>query len=124
MAANADNFSILLGPELPTRSYRRGDIVFREGDRGGELFVIKNGTVEVRTGDRRLETLGENEIFGEMALIDDSPRSATVAALTDVVLAPITESQYLFLVRHTPYFALKVMRVLVQRLRAQNKASV
>jgi len=122
MAGDADNFSILIGPDLPTRSYRRGDVVFREGDRGGELFVIKSGKVEVRTGNRRLETLGDNEIFGEMALIDDSPRSATVVALTDVTLAPITENQYLFLVRHTPYFALKVMRVLVQRLRTQNKA--
>jgi len=124
MANDADNFSILLGPDLPTRAYKRGDFVFHEGDRGGELFVIKSGKVEVRTGNRRLETLGENEIFGEMALIDDSPRSASVVALTDVVLAPLTESQYLFLVRHTPYFALKVMRVLVQRLRSQNKAIV
>ena len=57
-----------------------------------------------------------------MALIDASPRSATVVAETDVVVAPITEKQYLFLVRHTPYFALKVMRVLAERLRAQNKA--
>lgn len=122
--ASADNFSILLGPDLPTLSLKGGDVVFREGERGEELFVIKSGKVEVRTGNRRLETLGENEIFGEMALIDDSPRSATVVAVTDVTLAPITESQYLFLVRHTPYFALKVMRVLVQRLRAQNKAVV
>ena len=57
-----------------------------------------------------------------MALIDTSPRSATVTAETDVTVAPITEKQYLFLVRHTPYFALKVMRVLAQRLRHQNKA--
>ena len=74
------------------------------------------------SGNRLLETLGENEIFGEMALIDTSPRSATVTAETDVTVAPITEKQYLFLVRHTPYFALKVMRVLAQRLRRQNKA--
>ena len=57
-----------------------------------------------------------------MALIDDSPRSATVVADTDVTVAPITEKQLLFLVRHTPYFALKVTRVLAERLRAQNKA--
>ena len=45
-----------------------------------------------------------------MALIDDSPRSATVVALTEVTLAPISEKQFLFLVRHTPFFALRVMR--------------
>ena len=122
MASDSDNFSILIGPDLPTRRYKPGEVVFREGDKGAELFVIKSGKVEVRTGNRRLETLRENEIFGEMALIDDSPRSATVVALTDVTLAPITESQYLFLVSHTPYFALKVMRVLVHRLRTHNRA--
>jgi CRP/FNR family transcriptional regulator, cyclic AMP receptor protein len=44
-----------------------------------------------------------------MALIDDSPRSAAVVALTDVTVAPIKEGQFLFLVKHTPFFALSVM---------------
>jgi len=66
--------------------------------------------------------LGPKGIFGEMALIDDSPRSATVVALTDVTVAPIKEEQFLFLVKHMPMFALKVMRVLAKRLRHQNKA--
>jgi CRP/FNR family transcriptional regulator, cyclic AMP receptor protein len=57
-----------------------------------------------------------------MALIDDSPRSATVVALTDVAVTPIKERQFLFLVKHTPFFALSVMRVLAYRLRRQNKA--
>ena len=56
-----------------------------------------------------------------MALIDDSPRSATAVALTDVTLAPIKENQFLFLVQNTPFFALSVMRVLARRLRRQNK---
>jgi CRP/FNR family transcriptional regulator, cyclic AMP receptor protein len=111
-----------LGPDVPTRDYKAGEPIFREGDRGGEFFVIQRGRVRIMSGNRMLETLGENEIFGEMALIDDSPRSATVVADTDVTVAPVTEKQYLFLVRHTPFFALKVMRVLAQRLRTQNKA--
>ena len=78
--------------------------------------------VEIRSGNRLFETLGENEIFGEMALIDASPRSADAVAKTDAILAPITEKQYLFLVKHTPHFALKVLRVLARRLRSQNKA--
>ncbi len=122
MLNDADDFSLLLGPEVPTRAYKAGETIFREGDRGGEFYVIKRGKVRIVSGNRVLETLDENEIFGEMALIDVSPRSATVVAETDVVVAPITEKQYLFLVRHTPYFALKVMRVLADRLRRQNKA--
>jgi CRP/FNR family transcriptional regulator, cyclic AMP receptor protein len=122
MTNGADSFELLLGPDVPTRDYRAGETIFREGDRGTEFYVIQCGRVRILSGNRLLETLGENEIFGEMALIDDSARSATAVAETDVTVAPITEKQYLFLVRHTPFFALKVMRVLAQRLRVQNKA--
>jgi CRP/FNR family transcriptional regulator, cyclic AMP receptor protein len=122
MMNEAEDFSLLLGADIPTRDYRAGETIFREGDPGLEFYVIRAGRVRILSGNRLLETLGENEIFGEMALIDTSPRSATVVAETDVVVAPVTEKQYLFLVRHTPYFALKVMRVLADRLRAQNRS--
>jgi CRP/FNR family transcriptional regulator, cyclic AMP receptor protein len=122
MTEGADSFELLLGPDVPTRHYKAGDAIFREGDRGAEFFVIQAGRVRILRGNRVLETLGKNEIFGEMALIDDSARSASAVAETDVTVAPITEKQYLFLVRHTPFFALKVMRLLAQRLRAQNEA--
>lgn len=122
MSSEADKFHLLVGNEAPIQTYAAGQTIFREGEPGRELFVIKSGAVEIRTGNRLLETLHEDEIFGEMALIDDSPRSATAVAKTEVVAAPVGEKQYLFLVRHTPYFALKVMRVLAERLRRQNKA--
>ena len=122
MRTGADSFQLLLGPDVPTRDYKAGETIFLEGDRGAEFFVIQRGRVRILSGNRVLETLGENEIFGEMALIDDSPRSASAVAEDDLTVAPITEKQYLFLVRHTPFFALKVMRMLAQRLRAQNKA--
>jgi CRP/FNR family cyclic AMP-dependent transcriptional regulator len=122
MTNDADSFSLLLGTDVPTRDYKAGETIFREGDSGTEFYVVQQGRVRILSGNRLLETLGGNEIFGEMALIDSGPRSATVVADTDVTVAPITEKQYLFLVRHTPYFALKVMRVLANRLRRQNKA--
>ncbi len=122
MTNDADSFNLLLGTDVPTRDYKAGETIFREGDSGSEFYVVQRGQVRILSGNRLLETLGGNEIFGEMALINSSPRSATVVAETDVTVAPITEKQYLFLVRHTPYFALKVMRVLANRLRHQNKA--
>ena len=122
MSGDEVDFSLLLRPEVPTRNFATGDTIFTEGERGDEFFVVVRGKVEIRSGDRRLETLGPKGIFGEMALIDDSPRSATVVALTDVTVAPIKERQILFLVKHMPMFALKVMRVLAKRLRRQNKA--
>jgi CRP/FNR family transcriptional regulator, cyclic AMP receptor protein len=115
------SFHHLLGPGVPTRNFTKGRTIFQEGDHGEEFFIVMRGQVEIRRGDRHLETLGPDGIFGEMALIDDNPRSATVVALTDVTLAPIKENQFLFLVQNTPFFALSVMRVLAHRLRRQNK---
>jgi CRP/FNR family transcriptional regulator, cyclic AMP receptor protein len=122
MPASEVDFSLFVGPEIPSRFFAKGDTIFREGEQGDEFFVVVRGQVEIRSGDRRLEILGRNGIFGEMALIDDSPRSATVVALTEVTVAAMKEKQFLFLVKHAPFFALKVMRVLAIRLRRQNKA--
>ena len=66
-----------------------------------------------------LETLSDYNIFGEMALVDAAPRSATAVAVTDVKLVPVGEKQFLFLISHTPHFA--VLRVMAQRLRASNR---
>jgi len=121
--SNAEvEFSILSGSGAPVRVFKQGEIIFREGDPATELYVIKSGRVDVATGNRLLATLEENGIFGEMALIDKTPRSATVTAATDVELVPVNEKQFLFLVSQTPFFALKVMRVLAGRLRIANKA--
>lgn len=123
MSEAEGTFHHLLGRRVPTRNFAKGRTIFEEGDRGDEFFIVVRGQVEIRSGDRHFETLGPDGIFGEMALIDDSPRSATAVALTDVTLAPIRESQFLFLVQNTPFFALSVMRVLARRLRRQNKTA-
>ena len=85
------------------------------------MFVVQSGEIEIRLGNRLLETLSEYGIFGEMALIGASPRSATAVARTDVKLVAIGERQFLFLVSNTPHFALNVMRVMARRLRATNQ---
>ena len=123
MSDNEVDFSLLVGREVPTRYFAKGATIFREGEQGDEFFVVVRGQVEIKSGNRWFETVGQNGIFGEMALIDDSPRSATVVALTDVTVMPIQEQQFLFMVKHTPFFALRVMRVLANRLRRQNKAA-
>ena len=114
-------FGVLTGNNIEARTFKAGSIIFREGDEASELFVIKSGRVRVQIGNRTIRELGAESIFGEMALIDSEPRSATVTAITDVELVPVSEKQFLFLVSQTPYFALKVMRVLAQRLRVTNK---
>jgi CRP/FNR family transcriptional regulator, cyclic AMP receptor protein len=115
------SFSILTGNNIEVLPFEAGSIIFREGDEARDLFVIKSGKVRIQIGNRTITELGPDSIFGEMALIDNEPRSATATAVTDVELVPVSEKQFLFLVSQTPYFALRVMRVLAQRLRATNK---
>jgi CRP-like cAMP-binding protein len=118
--AGAPDFSILSSGNAAVRTVKAGDVIFREGDAADEMYVIKTGTVEIRVGNRVLEKLGENTIFGEMALIDSSRRSADAVAVTDATIIPVTEKQFLWMVSQTPFFALRVMRVLAQRLRTAN----
>jgi CRP/FNR family transcriptional regulator, cyclic AMP receptor protein len=94
---------------------------FKEGDDARELFVIQSGKVEIRLGNRVLETFSDYNIFGEMALIDAAPRSATAMAISDDKLVPVGEKQFLFLISHTPHFALNVLRVMARRLGASNR---
>jgi CRP/FNR family transcriptional regulator, cyclic AMP receptor protein len=115
------SFGVLTGNNVATKFVKAGGIIFREGDEAHELFVVKSGQVRIQLGNRTLTELGPESIFGEMALIDNEPRSATAVAITDAEIVPVGERQFLFLVSQTPYFALKVMRVLAQRLRATNK---
>jgi CRP/FNR family transcriptional regulator, cyclic AMP receptor protein len=115
------NFALLTGNDVETRLVKAGGTIFRQGEDAQELFVIKSGEVRIQLGNRTITELHADDIFGEMALIDNEPRSASAIAITDVELVPVTEKQFLFLISQTPYFALKVMRVLAQRLRASNK---
>ncbi|MGA9323596.1 MAG: cyclic nucleotide-binding domain-containing protein [Xanthobacteraceae bacterium] len=116
----AVDFGILAGAGAPVRSFKAGETIFRQGDPAEELYIVKSGKVEIRLGNRLLDTLPELSIFGEMALIDHRPRSATAVAATDATVVPVSEKQFLFLVGRTPHFALNVMRVLAQRLRTTN----
>ena len=115
-------FEVLTGNNVDAQFFKAGSIIFREGDDAHELFVIRKGEVRIQIGNRTISELPADSIFGEMALIDNEPRSATAIAVSDVELVPVSEKQFLFLVSQTPYFALKVMRVLAQRLRATNKS--
>jgi CRP-like cAMP-binding protein len=122
MANPPVDFRLLAGAGVPVLDFKAGDVIFREGDPARELFIIQSGEVEIRLGNRILETLPQYGIFGEMALIDNAPRSATAVALSDVKVVSVSDKQFLFLISNTPHFALNVMRVMARRLRAANRA--
>ena len=114
------DFTVLsrLGGER--RHYTAGEVIFRAGDPGEELFVIRGGTVAVEVKGTIVERLGSSDIFGEMALVEAKPRSATVIAETDCVVVPISEKQFLSMVEYAPSFSLAVIRTLAHRLREAN----
>jgi CRP/FNR family transcriptional regulator, cyclic AMP receptor protein len=101
-----------------TRELPAGTVIFEEGATGGEMFGVVAGKVELRMPDGRVFTLGPDESFGEMAVVDQAPRSGTAIAVEDTTLAVIDRRRFLFLVHETPTFALQVMSSLAERLRA------
>jgi CRP/FNR family transcriptional regulator, cyclic AMP receptor protein len=97
-----------------------GDFLFREGDRGEKVYVLLEGEMEILLGDLVLENAGPGTLIGEMALIDDSPRTASAVAKTSCRLAEIDRRRFHFLVQQTPHFATHVMKTLADRLRHMN----
>ncbi len=98
-------------------SYPAGAVIFKQGEHGLAMYVVKAGEVDIKIGDQVIQTHGPGHLFGEMALIDASPRSATAMAKTDCDLVAIDEPRFLFLVQHSAFFALQVMRIMADRLR-------
>ena len=94
-----------------------GTVIFEAGDAGSEMFGIVSGSVELRVGDDVVAKLLADDVFGEMALVDSSPRMATAVAIEDTELATISRQHFLFLVHETPMFALQVMSAMAERLR-------
>ena len=97
-----------------------GSVVFEAGDTGDEMYGVVEGEIELRVHDKVVRTLGVDDIFGEMALVDASPRSATVVASVDSKLAVIDQHRFLFLVQETPMFALQAMSAMAARTRADD----
>ena len=99
------------------RDVPAGTVIFEEGSVGTEMFGVVEGEVEVRRSTGPVRRLGPDDTFGEMALVDRSPRSGTVVAVSDTKLAVIDRPTFLFLVQETPAFALQVMASMAERLR-------
>ena len=98
-------------------AFRAGDTVFREGEPGDLMYVVREGRVELRVKGQLVETLGPGGVLGEMALIEHASRTATATAKTDCTLVPIPEKRFMFMVQQTPHFALQIMKVIAERLR-------
>ena len=74
---------------LDRETFPAGAIIFKEGDPGNSAYLIEEGSVEVAVSSTQRSRIGKGELFGEIALIDQQPRTATVRALENTVLIPI-----------------------------------
>lgn len=96
---------------------KAGKELMREGDPGDVMYVLMSGEAEITAGGLSVEVAKAGDILGEVALIDDTPRSATVTARTDCKLAVIDHKRFHRLVEENPDFALAVMRSMARRLK-------
>jgi CRP-like cAMP-binding protein len=115
-----------LGQRLRERTLRKNQVLFREGDPGDEMFLICHGTVlvsKVVKGkvEQLLNRIGPGEFFGEMSLLDGSPRSATIQAETDTMLLVLDRTSLNQLIEVSPHaaaaFFYAMVHVFIERLR-------
>ena len=95
---------------------RQGTVLTREGRPGREFFVLIDGTAEVTKKGKKIADLGPGDWLGEIALITDSPRTATVTATSAVDVLVITDRRFRSVVETMPSIALKVLACVGERL--------
>jgi CRP/FNR family cyclic AMP-dependent transcriptional regulator len=95
---------------------REGTIITREGRPGREFFVLISGTAEVTKKGKEVAQLGPGDWFGEIALLTDAPRTATVKATSPVDVLVITDRRFKTVVETMPSIALKILSTIGERL--------
>ena len=95
----------------------KGKVLVRQGDTGQECFVIAEGRAKATMRGRKSAVLGPGSFFGEMSLLDQGPRSATVTADTDMRLLVLGSREFSSLINEVPPVAVRIMRGLAERLR-------
>ena len=111
---------------MNTKYFKKGEEIIKEGMLSDCAYIIDAGKVEVskklQNGKKQIiSLLNENDIFGEMGLIDGFPRSATVVALEDCTISIMTQGAFNSLAEHNPQALMPILKVLAKRLRATLK---
>ena len=101
------------------QTYAAGETIFDDGQEGDYMYVVIEGEVEIVAKGKVINRIGVGEIFGEMALIDNSPRSADARASQECRVVPVDQYNFTHYVQHSPFFAIYVMSVMAERLRGQ-----
>lgn len=110
-----------VGALLEEVAYQPGQVIFEAGEQGDSMYIIIEGRVRVYDGERTIVELGERDIFGELALLDPEPRSASIAALQPTRLFRLDREAFLELMAGSPEIVRGVLHVLCERLRQTAK---
>lgn len=100
--------------------FEQGKVLCREGKSGGDFFVLLSGAAEVSADGRVLRTLREGDFFGEIAVLDNGPRSATITVLEPARALVLGPAQFRDILHQNAEIATKMLHVVVERLRAGN----
>jgi len=103
---------------LHRETYPAGDIIFKEGDPGDSAYLVEEGCVEVNVSSTQQSQIGKGELFGEIALIDQKPRTATVRAIEDTVLIPIPRQLVKELLEKTDPVVRHLLLTILERYRS------
>ncbi len=95
----------------------RGTVIVREGEETDEAYIILEGEIDVTKKGKHLAILGENSIFGEIALVDQRPRTATCTAKTNCILGMVTRENYKDLIKYRPQAVIPIMKIVTDRMR-------
>jgi CRP/FNR family transcriptional regulator, cyclic AMP receptor protein len=104
-------------------SHDAGYVIATEGDPGAGLFVIADGEADVTIGGKKVNHLEAGDFFGEMALLDGGPRTATVTATTPITLYALTEWVFRGLLAEHPSIAMRTLETMASRLRGATKTA-
>jgi CRP-like cAMP-binding protein len=113
-----------LAPLMQEEEYEQNTLIFPEGEIGDCMYIIYQGEVKIHKAGTTLAVLKEKEVFGELALLDAEVRSASATTNTDCVLFRIEQEPFYELIENRPEVAKGFIKILCQRLRAQNEKSV
>jgi len=103
--------------------YGSKEVIFQEGGIGAEMYLVCEGTVLLSIAGHPVEQVGPGGVFGELALIDRQPRTATATTQTDCLLMVIDRARFENMVRNTPSFALRIMEAMCERLRRTDRVA-
>ena len=121
----ADDDLQLLAASFTQKPYVAGQMIFNQGDSGGEMYIVARGHVNIHLpgdGSRRvsLKDITRGEYFGELALFDDKPRSASALATTDATLLELSRDTLSNYLERRPRAAMAILRTMAERLRETN----